>query len=97
MFINPQQPHFPQPWNVPELMLTGGHIALDLETWVREGSVDHLLVYGNCHPDRQTAAIENCLWLVRSTPSTVGCLTSSPYADRFARFRAGHPSRYGRG
>ena len=24
IFVNPQQPHFTQPWNVPELMLTGG-------------------------------------------------------------------------
>jgi HEAT repeat protein len=86
-FVNPQQPHFPQPWNVPELMLTAGHVYLDLERWIREGLVDQLLVYGYCHPAMQQRALENCLWMTRETKTRVSALTSSPAADQWAPFR----------
>lgn len=81
IFVNPQQPNFPQPWNVPELMLTAGHIYLDLGSWAREGLVDRFVVYGYCHPDMQRRATKDCLWMVRDTSSRVGVLTSSP-ADK---------------
>ena len=83
MFVNPQQPHFTQPWNVPELMLTAGHIYCDLETWVRDGIVDHLMVYGSCDPRAQNRDVDDCLWMTRATPSTIGALTSSPFAERW--------------
>ena len=86
-FINPQQPHFTQPWNVPELMLTAGHIHLDLETWIQEGLVDQLLVYGYCHPAMQERALENCLWMTRETKTGVSALTSSPTLDKWTPFR----------
>jgi hypothetical protein len=87
IFVNPQQPHFTQPWNVPELMLTAGHIYCDLETWVREGIVDHLLVYGYCDPRSQNRTVNDCLWMTRATPCTVGALTSSPFTERWAPYR----------
>lgn len=87
IFVNPQQPHFTQPWNVPELMLTAGHIYCDLETWVREGIVDHLLVYGYCDPRSQNRAVDDCLWMARATSCTVGALTSSPFTERWAPYR----------
>ena len=86
-FINPQQPHFTQPWNVPELMLTAGHIYLDLETWIREKLVDRFIVYGYCHPAMQRRALENCLWITRDTETRVSGLTSSPAAETWAPFR----------
>jgi hypothetical protein len=86
IFVNPQQPHFTQPWNVPELMLTAGHVYCDLETWVREGIVDHLLVYGYCNPPIQNRTVDDCLWMTRATPCTVGALTSSPFADRWTPY-----------
>ncbi|HPA19115.1 MAG TPA: HEAT repeat domain-containing protein [Verrucomicrobiae bacterium] len=87
IFINPQQPHFPQPWNVPELMLTGGHVYFDLETWAKEGLMDRFVVYGYCHPEMQKRAANNCLWMVRNTESRVGVLTSSPSDKGWTTFR----------
>lgn len=87
IFINPQQPHFPQPWNVPELMLTAGHIYLDLETWVKDGVMDRLIVYGACHGPTQKRAATNCLWLARDTDTKVGVLTSSPADKGWQLFR----------
>ena len=86
LFLNPWQPHFPQPWNVPELMLTGGHIYFDLETWVREGIVDQFIVYGYCHAGMQARAMEDMLWMTRQTPVAVTGLTSSPFAARWQPF-----------
>jgi hypothetical protein len=87
LFVNPQQPHFTQPWNVPELMLTAGHIYVDLETHVREGILDRLVVYGYCHPMSQNRTLDDCLWMTRQTPCTVAALTSSPLADRWKPYR----------
>ncbi len=76
IFVNPQQPHFTQPW--PELMLTAGHIYCDLETWVRQRIVDQLVVYGSCQPTAQNRAIDDCLWLTRATPCQVSPLVQDP-------------------
>jgi hypothetical protein len=86
IFVNPQQPHFTQPWNVPELMLTAGHIYCDLETWIREGIVDQLMVYGYCDPRLQARTVDDCLWMTRATHCDVGALTSSPFADRWKSY-----------
>lgn len=87
LFVNPQQPRFTQPWNVPELMLTAGHIYVDLETQIREAILDRLMVYGYCHPMSQNRAVDDCLWLTRQTRCTVGALTSSPFSDRWTAYR----------
>jgi len=82
LFVNPQQPHFTQPWNVPELMLTAGHIYCDLESWVRDGVVDQLMVYGYCDPRSQNRTLDDCLWMTRATDCGVGALSSSPFTER---------------
>ncbi len=87
VFVNPQQPHFTQPWNVPELMLTAGHIYCDLETWLREGIVDQLVVYGNCNPASQNRTVEDLLWMARGTNCEIGALTSTPFSDRWKPYR----------
>jgi len=87
MFVNPQQPHYPQPWNVPVLMLTAGRIYMDLETWVREGIVDLLLVYGNCDRRLQARTVENCLWMTRRTKTEVSFLTSGPFDPGWRTFQ----------
>ena len=84
MFINPAQTHFPQAWNVPELMMTGGHIYFDLEAWVREGLVDEFIAYGSSA--MQLHATEDLLWLTRQTKTSVSTLTSSPFAERWKSF-----------
>lgn len=84
LFINPAETHFPQPWNVPELILTAGHIYFDLETWVREGIVDELVAYGSS--GLQLRATENLLWLTRQTKTSVSAITSSPFAERWKPF-----------
>ena len=33
LFVNPRQPHFPQPWNVSFYRPTAGHIYMDVERW----------------------------------------------------------------
>lgn len=87
LFVNPQQTHFTQPWNVPELMLTAGHIYLDLETWVRDGLIDRLVVYGYCNGAMQQRALKDCLWLTRQTGTQVSALTSSPAGEHWKPFR----------
>jgi HEAT repeat protein len=85
IFVNPQQPHFTQPW--PEQMLTAGHIYCDLETWVRDGIIDQLLVYGSCQPTIEERAIDDCLWLTRATPCEVSALAQSPFDSRWKGYR----------
>jgi len=87
IFINPFQPHFTQPWNVPEIMLTAGHIQVDLETYLREGLMDRLVVYGYCSPQIQNRAVDDCRWLTRGTDCKVTALTSSPNAARWKPYR----------
>lgn len=87
VFVDPHDIRLPQPWNVPELMRTAGAHHLDLETWVREGIVDMLPVYGSCAPQLQDAAIRDCQWLVRNTPTQVSVLTSSPMVEKWAALR----------
>lgn len=87
MILNPFEPRFTQPWNVPQIMLTAGHITVDLDTYVREGIVDHLMVWGYCSPQIQNKAVDDCLWLTRATPCKVAALTSSPFAPRWKPFQ----------
>ena len=56
-FLQPWEIHKPQPWNVPELLLTGGSMHFDLETWIADGLVDDFLVYGYANPAMQVRAI----------------------------------------
>jgi len=92
-FLQPWEPHRPQPWNVPELLLTGGSMYFDLETWIREGLVDDFLVYGYANPAMQVRAVRNLRWMTRDTPVSIGILTSGPAASRWKPFQdAGVPT-----
>jgi len=87
-FLQPWNPHKPQPWNVPELMLTAGNIHFDLETWVRDGLVDNFIVYGNSYPQAQVRAVRNMRWMTRQTSVDVEILTSGPSASRWKPFQS---------
>ena len=92
IFLDPRDIRFPQSWNVSETIRTTGSMYLDLETWVREGIVDHFSVYGYCAPGLQDQAVRDALWLRRQTPVEVEVCTSSPAADRWRPFiQAGVP------
>lgn len=81
MIVNSNDPRQPQSWNVPQLMLTAGRHHMDVDTWVREGLVDALLIYGNNSPAAVTKAIEDLRWLARGTSTEVSFMTSSPFGE----------------
>jgi hypothetical protein len=83
VIINGNDMHAPLAWNVPELMQTAGSQQMDVETWVREGLVDSLLVYGNCAPGAQRKTIEDLLFLCRQTGVEVSFMTSSPLGEHW--------------
>ena len=85
VIVNGNDMHAPLAWNVPELMQTAGSQQMDVETWVREGLVDSLLVYGNCAPGAQRKTIEDLLFLCRQTGVEVSFVTSSPLGEHWAR------------
>ena len=78
---------------MPELLLTGGSMHFDLETWIADGLVDDFLVYGYANPAMQVRAVRNMRWMTRDTAVNVGILTSGPSADRWKPFqREGVPT-----
>jgi len=86
VILNGNDIHFPQPWNVPEMISTAGSQWMDVETWVREGLVDNLVVYGNCSPSAQRQALDDLLFLCRETGVEVSFMTSSPLAKAWAPY-----------
>jgi hypothetical protein len=85
IYVNPDQPHFTLPWSGE--LLTAGHIYCDLERWVRDRIIDQFVVDGNCQPESQTRAVDDCLWLCRQTPSCVSPQTSDPAGARWKNYR----------
>ena len=90
MIINGNDPHSPLTWNVPEIMMTAGAHHLDIETWVREGLVDALCVYGNVAPGAQEKTLADLRFLSRGTDVEVSFMTSGPFAERW---NAAHQER----
>lgn len=88
MIVNSNEPRLPQSWNVPELLLTAGSHHMDVDTWVREGLVDSLLIYGNNSPLAVAKTIEDLRWLARRTGVEVSFMTSSPFAPTWRAFQA---------
>jgi HEAT repeat protein len=92
--VGPNQPRLPQNWpsaganTLTGLGITAGHIRFDLETWVREGTVDQFLVWGACYGPTQCRTVEDLLWLVRGSTAQVSAVTSGPFAERWAPFHA---------
>jgi hypothetical protein len=81
MILNGNDIHASLAWNVPELMPTAGAQYMDVETWVREGLVDNLVVYGNCYRLAQWKAVEDLSFLCRQTGVEVSFMTSSPFDE----------------
>jgi len=61
---------------------------MDVETWVRQGLVDSLAVYGNCSASGQMKAVDDLLFFCRDTGVEVSLLTSSPLDPSRAPFYA---------
>ncbi|MFT5466975.1 MAG: HEAT repeat protein [Verrucomicrobiales bacterium] len=79
MVINSDTPRLPQSWNVPELMITAGSQHMDIDTWVREGIVDELLIYGNNSGQSQFKTLDELQFLTRGTETSVSVITSGPF------------------
>lgn len=81
MIVNSNDPRLPQSWNVPELMLTAGSHHMDVDTWVREGLVDELHIYGNNSGQSQLATLDDLVFLTRGTKTRVSVMTSGPFRE----------------
>jgi hypothetical protein len=81
MVVNSNDPRQSQSWNVPELVNTAGSHLMDVDTWVREGLVDELLIYGNNSPQSQLKALDDLRFLARGTKTSVSVLTSGPFRE----------------
>ena len=87
MFVNPRTPRFPQVWStLPQDFHTLGEVYFDLESWVSEGIVDQLSVYGAYNGIGQPKTIADMLWLTRETGTSVAFTTSSPTASIYEPF-----------
>ncbi|OHB57587.1 MAG: hypothetical protein A2Y07_06945 [Planctomycetes bacterium GWF2_50_10] len=88
MIINPRAPHSPDVWaTLPQNIFTYGNVYFDIETWVQDGIVDELSVYGNSARSTQIKTIRDCLWLTRGTKTKVSYITSSPADPLWTQFR----------
>ena len=92
VIINGNDAHSPLTWNVPELMKTAGSQYMDVETWVRDGLVENLTVYGNCARNAQLKTVEDLLFLCRQTKVEVNVMTSSPQDPGWNDLRSKHVS-----
>ena len=81
MVVNSNDPRQPQSWNVPELVMTAGSHLMDVDTWVREGLLDELLIYGNNSARSQIKALDDLRFLARGTKTDVSVLTSGPFRE----------------
>ena len=88
MVVNSNDPRQPQSWNVPELVITAGSHFMDVDTWVRDGLVDALLIYGNNSAPSQFKALDDLLFLARGTKTEVSVLTSGPFRDGWKPYQA---------
>jgi HEAT repeat protein len=79
--VNSNEARLPQSWNVPELVLTAGAVHMDVDTWVRDGLVDELLVYGNNSGPSQMKTLDDLTFLARGTKTRVSAMTSGPFRE----------------
>lgn len=85
--VNSNEPRLPQSWNVPELMLTAGAIHMDVDTWIRDGLVDELLLYGNNSGQSQIKALDDLTFLARGTKTKVSVMTSGPFRESWKPYQ----------
>jgi HEAT repeats len=88
MVLNSNDPRQPQSWNVPELVLTAGSQVMDVDTWVREGLVDELIIYGNNSSASQLKTLQDMRFLTRNTRTEVSVMTSGPFREMWQPFQA---------
>ncbi len=88
MVVNSNDPRRPQSWNVPELVLTAGSHHMGVDTWVREGLVDELIIYGNNSGASQLKTLEDMRFLARGTKAEVSVMTSGPFREMWQPFQA---------
>ena len=88
MVVNSNDPRQPQSWNVPELMLTAGSQVMDVDTWVREGLVDELIIYGNNSGASQLKTLQDMRFLARGIRTEVSVMTSGPFREMWQPFQA---------
>jgi len=62
-------------------VVTAGSQFMDVNTWVREGLVDELLIYGNNSPQSQYKTLDDLLSLARGTKTEVSVITSGPFRE----------------
>ncbi|MDF1812448.1 MAG: HEAT repeat domain-containing protein [Verrucomicrobiales bacterium] len=93
MVIDSNDPSQPMSWNVPELTRTAGAQFMDINTWVREGLVDELLIYGNNSGQSQMKALEDLQFLAKGTGTSVSVITSGPFRPGWEKYQeAGMPT-----
>jgi hypothetical protein len=61
---------------------------MDVDTWVREGLVDALIIYGNNSSSSQLKALDDLLYLARGTKTEVSVITSGPFRDGWKPYQA---------
>lgn len=87
VFVNPINPVKPMVWaTLNQEFYTLGMMKMDVHTWVKEGIVDELSVYGAASAEAQNATLEELLFLCRGTKMEVTYSTSSPHAERWKQF-----------
>lgn len=80
MFLNPQDIHKSLIWaTLPYDYQTIGNFHLDVDTWVRDGIVDQLVIWGGCAPERLRKTVKEVSWLTRDTGIQVSAMSSNPY------------------
>lgn len=87
MVIDSNDPSQPLSWNVPELVKTAGAQHMDIDTWVREGLVDELLIYGNNSGQSQMKALQDLQFLARGTETSVSVITSGPFREGWKEYQ----------
>ncbi len=89
VFMSADRPEYPMTWaTLPHSHSTIGAMYMDFQTWIKDGIVDKLLVYGAAARRSQYRTAEEFLWAARGTPVTVGVVTSSPFDAAWQPFRA---------
>ena len=88
VFMNPDRPNYPMTWaTLPHTHPTIGAMYMDYQTWIKDGIVDKLIVYGASARQSQYRTADEFLWAARGTSTTVGVITSGPFDPAWDPFR----------
>ena len=88
VFMNPDRPNYPMTWaTLPHTHPTIGAMYMDYQTWIKDGIVDKLIVYGASARQSQYRTADEFLWAARGTNTSVGVITSGPFDPAWDPFR----------